>query len=59
MDSDARRRLTEAVEQARDRAAEAVAELEGEPDASRAVESAVREAEEALARLAERLRVDA
>ncbi len=58
MDSDARRRLTEAVEQARTRAAEAVSEIESEPDAPRSVESAVREAEEALALLAEKLKTD-
>jgi len=59
MDSDGRRRLSEAVEQARDRAGEAAAELEAQADSPRAVESAVREAEEALARLAQQLRVDA
>ncbi len=58
MDSDARRRLVEAVEQARAQAAEAACEIAGEPDAPRAVESAVREAEEALARVAERLEAD-
>ncbi|MBA3305149.1 MAG: hypothetical protein H0U25_04400, partial [Thermoleophilaceae bacterium] len=50
MDSDARRRLIEAVEQARARAAEAVSEIEGDSDAPRSVESAVREAEAALTR---------
>jgi len=59
MDSDGRRRLSEAVEQARDRAGEAAAELEAQADSPRAVESAVREAEEALARLAQQLRADA
>ncbi len=58
MDSDARRRLVEAVEQARARAAEAVSEIEGQPDAPRAVESAVREAEEALTRVVEKLEAD-
>lgn len=58
MDSDARRRLVEAVEQARARAAEAMSEIGAEPDAPRAVESAVREAEEALARVAEKLESD-
>jgi len=53
MDSDGRRRLIEAVERARLRAVEAAAEIEGDPDAPRAVERAVREAEEALARVAE------
>jgi hypothetical protein len=58
MDSDARRRLLEAVERARARAQEAASEIESEPDAPRAVESAVREAEEALARVVEDLDVD-
>jgi hypothetical protein len=58
VDSDARRRLIEAVEQARARAAEAVSEIESEPDAPRAIESAVREAEEALTRVAAKLRTD-
>ncbi len=58
MDSDARRRLVEAVEQARARAAEAVSEIESQPDAPRAVESAVREAEEALTRVVEKLEAD-
>ena len=58
MDSDARHRLIEAVEQARARAAEAVSEIESEPDAPRAIESAVREAEEALTRVAAKLRTD-
>jgi hypothetical protein len=58
MDSDARRRLTEAVEQARARASEAAAEIEHDVDAPRAVATAVREAEEALDRLAERLKAD-
>jgi len=48
----------EAVEQARARAAEAVSEIESEPDAPRAIESAVREAEEALTRVAAKLRTD-
>lgn len=59
MDGDALRRFTEAVEQARARAAEAAADIANDPEASRAVETAVREAEEALAGLAERLRSDA
>jgi hypothetical protein len=58
MDSDARRRLLEAVERARTRAAEAVSEIQSEPEAPRAVESAVREAEEALARVVEELDAD-
>ncbi len=58
MDSEARRRLIEAVEQARARAAEAVSEIEGQPDAPRAIESAVREAEEALTRMVEKLRTN-
>jgi len=58
MDSDARRRLLEAVERARARAEEAVSEIESEPDAPRAVESAVREAEVALARVVEELNAD-
>jgi hypothetical protein len=58
MDSDARRRLLEAVERARARAAEAVSEIQSEPEAPRAVESAVREAEEALARVVEELDAD-
>ncbi len=58
MEGDARRRLIEAVEQARARAAEAVSEIGSEPDAPRAVESAVREAEEALTRLVEKLKAD-
>lgn len=58
MDEDARRRLLEAVEQARLRASEAATEIERDPDAPRAVESAVRDAEEALARLAESLETD-
>jgi hypothetical protein len=58
MDSDARRRLVEAVERARARAEEAVSEIESEPDAPRAVESAVREAEVALARVVEELNAD-
>ena len=58
MDSDARRCLTEAVEQARARAAAAVSEIESEPDAPRAIESALREAEEALTRVVETLKTD-
>lgn len=58
MDRDTRRRLSEAVEQARDRASEAVSELEREPDAPRAIESAIREAQESLTRIAEKLKVD-
>lgn len=58
MEPDARRRLIEAVEQARRRAAEAVGEIERDEDAPRAVESAVRDAEAALARLAEDLKTD-
>lgn len=58
MDSDARRRLLEAVERARARAQEAVFEIEREPDAPRAVEGAVREAEAALARVVEELNAD-
>ena len=58
MDSDARRRLLEAVERARRRAQEAVSEIESEPDAPRAVESAVREAEESLSRVVEELKTD-
>lgn len=58
MDGEARRRLVEAVEQARARAAEAAAKIEREPDAPRAVQSAVREAEEALRRVGEDLKSD-
>ena len=58
MDSEARRRLAEAVEQARAGAAEAASKLEREPDAPRAVQSAVREAEEALRRVGEDLKSD-
>ena len=58
MDGDARRRLLEAVERARTRAQEAVSEIESEPDAPRAIESAVREAEEALGRVVEELNAD-
>ena len=58
MDTDARRRLAEAVEQARMRASEAISEIESQPDAPRAVESAVREAEEALTHLVESLKTD-
>lgn len=58
MEGDARRRLIEAVEQARARAAEVVSEIGSEQDAPRAVESAVREAEEALTRLVEKLKAD-
>ena len=59
MDADSRRRLAEAVEQARARAAEAVRELERDDEAPRSVQSAIREAEEALGRLAEELKADA
>lgn len=52
MDPEARRRLSEAVEQARLRAAEAVKDLEGRETAPRSVESALRDAEDALRRLA-------
>jgi len=58
MDSDSRRLVLEAVERARARAAEAVSEIENAPDAPRAVESAVLEAELALARVVEELDVD-
>ncbi len=58
MDTDARRRLVEAVEQARMRASEAVSVIEGQPDAPRAVQSAVREAEEALTRVVDSLKTD-
>ena len=58
MDSDSRRLVLEAVERARARAAEAVSEIESEPDAPRAVESALREAEVALARVVEELSAD-
>jgi len=58
MDSDSRRLGLEAVERARARAAEAVSEIENAPDAPRAVESAVREAEEALGRVVEELNAD-
>jgi len=58
MDSDSRRLVLEAVERARARAAEAVSEIESEPDAPRAVESALREAEVALARVVEQLDSD-
>lgn len=58
MDNDGRRRLIEAVEKARARAAEAVSEIESEPDAPRAVESALRDAEEALTRVVESLKAD-
>ena len=58
MDTEARRRLAEAVEQARMRASEAVSEIESQPDAPRAVESAVREAEEALSRVVDSLKTD-
>lgn len=58
MDRDGRRRLTEAVEQARALAAEAVSKIEREADAPRAVESAVRDAEEALTRVVRELEND-
>lgn len=58
MDSDSRRRLIEAVERARARAAEAASDIEGDADAPRGVESAVRDAEEALARVVEKLKTD-
>ncbi len=58
METDARRRLVEAVEQARIRASEALSEIEHQPDAPRAVESAVREAEKALTHLVESLKSD-
>lgn len=58
MDSETRRRLVDAIEQARARAAEALAEIEQEPDASRRVESAVRDAEAALSRLLQRIDAD-
>ena len=58
MDADARRRLAEAVEQARMRASEAISEIESQRDAPRAVESAVREAEEALTHVVESLKSD-
>lgn len=53
------RRLADAIEQARARAAEALVELEGEGDAPRAVTSAIQEAEEALTRLAHTIESDA
>jgi len=40
------------------RASEAVSEIESQPDAPRAVESAVREAEEALSRVVDSLKTD-
>lgn len=55
MDEAGGRRLVEAVQQARARAMEAAAEIERDPDASRAVETAVRDAQEALTRLAKEL----
>lgn len=58
MDPEARGRLLEAVEQARQRAGDAAAEIEADEDAPGAVRSAVEDAQEALARLAERLRTD-
>lgn len=58
MGPEARRRLIEAVEQARARAAEAARELERQEDAPRAVETALREAEEALAALRMTLEAD-
>lgn len=58
MDAAARGRLLEAVEQARERAADAASEIERDTDAPGAVRTAVREAEEALARLAEKIRAD-
>lgn len=59
MDPENRGRLLEVVEQAKQRAAEAAAQIEADDDAPRAIRSAVEEAQEALARLAERLRTDA
>lgn len=58
METDARRRLLEAVEQARAQAEAAVSEIRSDPDASRAIESAVRDAQETLARVAEGLKND-
>ena len=58
MDADGRRRLLEAVEQARSRAAHAADQLAEEEDVPRAVESAIRDAEQALARVANRLAAD-
>lgn len=58
MEPAARRRLTVAIEQASARAREARLELERRPDAPRSVETALREAEQALAGLAERLARD-
>lgn len=58
MEPDARRRLIEAVEQARVRAAEAIDGIEEDEDSPGAVESAVRDAEAALSRLAAELRAD-
>ncbi len=40
------------------RASEAISEIESQPDAPRAVESAVREAEEALTHVVESLKSD-
>lgn len=58
MDGDARQRLVEAVEQAHATAVDAIGAIEADREAPGRVESAVREAEEALSRLAERLKGD-
>lgn len=58
MDPEGRGRLVEAVEQARQLAADAAAEIQADEHAPGAVRSAVEEAQEALARLAEELRSD-
>lgn len=56
MDPDARRRLLEAVEQARLRAADAVRDLEGRETTPKVVENAIRDADQALGRLAASLK---
>lgn len=58
MDEAARRRLLDAIEQARDRADDALRGIEADPDAPAGIASAIKEARDALVDLAEDLRED-